>query len=196
MSNLDKVSRKLTQILRHKIIDYNFEVTNQGYVKIDDIFNLKLKEFKNINYEDIHRIVEESDKKRFEINIVNNILYIRATQGHNIDVGNLINDDVSFEKLEYPVNLRYIYHGTQKEHINLILQNGLNRMNRKHIHFVDNINVEDQISGFRQSSNTIICIDINKCLLDDIIFYKSSNGVILTEGINGIIPTKYIAKML
>ena len=42
MSNLDKVSRKLTQILRHKIIDYNLEVTNQGYVKIDDIFNLTI----------------------------------------------------------------------------------------------------------------------------------------------------------
>jgi 2'-phosphotransferase len=196
MSNLDKTSKKLTQILRHKIIDYNLEITNKGYVKIDDIFNLELKEFKNINYEDIHRIVQESDKKRFEINIFDNILYIRATQGHNTDVGNLINDDMALQKLEYPINMKYIFHGTKTEFIESILQNGLKRMNRKHIHFVDNLNVDEQISGFRQSSNIILCIDINKCLLDDIIFYKSSNGVILTEGINGIIPCKYISKIL
>ena len=32
-------------------------------------------------------------------------------------------------------------------------------------------------------------------MLDGIIFYKSSNGVILTSGIEGIIPSKYFLKI-
>jgi 2'-phosphotransferase len=49
--------------------------------------------------------------------------------------------------------------------------------------------------GFKNTSNVILAVDINKCIADGIIFYKSSNNVILTEGINGIIPNQYIIKL-
>ena len=32
-------------------------------------------------------------------------------------------------------------------------------------------------------------------ILDDIVFYQSSNGVILTRGIDGVIPIKYFLKI-
>lgn len=196
MNKIERASRKLTQILRHQIIFYNLQVDNRGFVKLDDILNLKLKELINITYDDICNIVESNEKKRLELETIDNIIYIRATQGHNNIVGSFINDEEALEKIEYPTNIKYIYHGTQHEHISSILNNGLKKMNRKHIHFVENINKKEQISGFRKKSDSIICVDINKCLSDGIVFYKSSNDVILTEGINGIIPNNYIVKIL
>ena len=65
-------------------------------------------------------------------------------------------------------------------------------MDRKHIHFVENISKKEQISGFKNISDVILTIDMNKCIGDGIVFYKSTNNVILTEGIDGIIPSKYI----
>lgn len=194
MDYLDKASRKLTQILRHQIIEYKLEIDSDGYVKFIDIINLNLPELKNITIDDIYVIVDTNNKKRLELKTINNILYIRAAQGHSKAVGLLINDNKLLEEITLDYPNEYIYHGTQLNFINSILKNGLNRMGRKHIHFVDNIDRDKQISGFRSRSNTIITVDIKKCIKDGIKFYKSSNNVILTEGDNGIIHPKYFIK--
>lgn len=191
MNTLDRASRKLTQILRHQIIDYNLEISPNGYVKLNDILNLKLRELKNLTINDINLIVDTNEKKRLEINIIDNQIYIRAVQGHNKNVGQLIVDDEALIEIKSDYPNQYIYHGTQSLYVNSIMKNGLNRMNRKHIHFVENIESEKQISGFRTNSNSIITVDMKKCMEDGIKFYKSNNNVILTEGNNGIIEAKY-----
>jgi 2'-phosphotransferase len=212
MSPIDKASRKLTQILRHKIVDYNLIMNEEGYVKITDIYSLNLKEFKNINNNDINQIVETNEKKRFELKIINEELFIRATQGHNTNVGLFINDSKSLTKItlsdvsdttdvsnvsDVSTNTNYnIYHGTKKEYLNSIIKTGLNKMNRKHIHFVENINRDKQMSGFKNSSDIILKINMKLCIEDGIVFYKSSNNVILTEGINGLISSKYIIEII
>lgn len=192
MNKLERASRKLTQILRHKIIDYNLTVNSEGYVKLNDIRNLNLKELKYISNDDIYTIVETNEKKRLEIKLINNEIYIRATQGHNLHVGSLISNDDALEEIftDYPA--QYIYHGTQKKYVDSILQTGLNRGERKHIHLVDTVELDKQTSGFRSTSNAIITIDMKKCMEDGIKFYKSKNDVILTEGDNGNILPKYI----
>ena len=194
-NQLDRASRKLTQVLRHQIVEYNLPMDSKGYVEFNDIMKLNLKELKNITLEDINKIVETNEKKRLEIKHENNKLYIKVAQGHNKNVGALINDSDALEELtlEYPV--QYVYHGTQKKFISSILINGLNRMERKHIHLVQNIERDKQISGFKNISNVIIAVDIKKCMEDGIKFFKSSNGVILTEGNNGIIESKYLKKL-
>ena len=192
---LDRASRKFTQILRHQIVEYNLPVTTGGYVKLNDILKLNLKVFTNITMNDINKIVETNEKKRLELTNINNEVYIRATQGHNKIVGKLINNADALEEITQDYPVQYIFHGTQKKYLKSILANGLNRMERKHIHFVENIESEKQISGFKSISNYIICVDMKKCMGDGIKFYKSSNNVILTEGINGIMPSSYFTKL-
>lgn len=199
MSPIDKASRKLTQILRHKIVYYNLIMNDEGYVKVTDIYRLKLNDLKNINNNDINQIVETNEKKRFELKIINEELFIRATQGHHTNVGQFINDSKSLTKITLSDNIEsniFIYHGTKKEYLNSIIKYGLNRMNRKHIHFVENINKDKQTSGFKNASDIILKIDMKLCIEDGIIFYKSSNNVILTEGINGLISSKYIIEII
>ncbi len=202
--NTNLASKKLTQILRHQIKHYNLNMTTEGFVNINDIFSLNLKEFKNINLDDIKEIVATNNKKRLELKYVNDIssntmeinVFIRATQGHNTDVGNMIDDTKALELIDLSTHIQYIYHGTKYEYLDSILKDGLKRMNRKHIHFVENINRDEQISGFKKISNAILKIDMKKCMEDGIVFYKSTNDVILTEGIDGIIPTKYIVEQI
>ena len=193
---LDEAAKKLVQILRHQATDYNLNMDEKGFVELNEILNHspKLKEFKNINIDNVIYIVETNKKKRLELEIKDNIYYIRATQGHNENVGQLLNDDLALVKMELSSDNKFFYHGTNSENIPSILENGLNKMNRKHIHFVETLNETMHVSGFRSSSDAIVTINMNECINAGMKFYKSSNNVILTEGINGIIPKEYIVR--
>ena len=72
-------------------------------------------------------------------------------------------------------------------------------MNRNHIHFATGLlGEEGVISGMRYSCNVLIYIDLVKALEGGIKFFKSENGVILTEGLNGegCLPKDYFAKVV
>lgn len=191
--DLNKASRKLVQILRHQILEYNLNIDSKGYVKLKDL--LQLREFKHINISDIQCIVENNQKKRFELININGEYYIRVVQGHNNIVGSMIDDNLALERIDSK-DLKILYHGTQRTYIDSILSSGLKRMGRKHIHLVDIIDTKEQVSGFRRISDAIIVIDVQGCMENNIIFYKSKNNVVLTEGINGIIPKEYIIDVI
>ena len=63
-------------------------------------------------------------------------------------------------------------------------------MARNHIHLAAGFHLE-VISGMRKNCTLFIEIDIEKAMMDDIKFYKSSNNVILTSGVCGILDKKY-----
>jgi 2'-phosphotransferase len=65
-------------------------------------------------------------------------------------------------------------------------------MNRTYIHFASAPNAK---SGFRKSSDVLIHIDMPKAMSDGIKFFMSVNGVILSDGIDGIIESKYFSKI-
>lgn len=70
-------------------------------------------------------------------------------------------------------------------------------MSRNHIHFAPGLPQEDGvISGMRKSCDVYIYIDMVQAIKDGIDFYISSNNVILTEGIKGVLPPKYFKKVL
>lgn len=79
-------------------------------------------------------------------------------------------------------------HGTTKVAWELIKHSGLNRMARKFIHLAIN---EESKNGYRPASEVRIYINMNKAMDAGMKFYQDAKGVILTEGINGIIPPEY-----
>jgi len=194
--NLNRASRKLTQILRYLALKLGLDIDKRGFVSVDQLLALGLKEFEGITYDDIIAIVNSNEKKRFELinNDADGNLLIRATQGHSKEIGMIIDDEEALEKIEEP--LENLFHGTEEEFLQSILMNGLKRMKRKHIHFVETIHEDQQTSGFKSKSNKILKIDMAKCMEDGIAFFKSSNGVILTEGFDGIIPPEYIFEVI
>jgi len=187
---LEKISRKLCQILRHQIVDLHLKCDEMGFVKVSDL----LKKIQHVSIEQIKSIVITNDKKRFELIEKNGECWMRAVQGHNRVVGDLLNANEAFDRITEA--LPFCAHGTEKQYTESILNNGLNRMGRKHIHLVSQINASQQLSGYKKKSNMIVMMDMQKCMDDGMVFYRSANNVILTEGIDGIIHPKYIKNIV
>lgn len=70
-------------------------------------------------------------------------------------------------------------------------------MSRNHIHFSIGYPGDGQvISGMRNTCNVFIELDLAKALQDGIKMYQSSNNVILTSGIDGVIDPKYFKRVI
>lgn len=83
----------------------------------------------------------------------------------------------------------------------IIASGGLKVMGRNHIHFATGIpspkadSSEPQvISGMRGDAELLVYVDIRKSMKGGIKWWKSENGVILTEGDEGLLSTKYWSK--
>ncbi|KAF2433187.1 phosphotransferase KptA/Tpt1 [Tothia fuscella] len=138
---------------------------------------------------------------------------IRANQGHSIKVEE--------EGLLEPITLEselpsVVVHGTDYKAWPLIVSSkGLKRMTRNHVHFASGLpagfrsvedltddgevvptSIEPVVSGMRHTSSILIFIDLRKALEAGFKFWKSANGVILSEGDEkGIIPIEFFLRV-
>jgi 2'-phosphotransferase len=70
-------------------------------------------------------------------------------------------------------------------------------MNRNHMHFATGLLGEDGvISGMRHSCTVLVYLDMAKAMDAGIKFFKSENGVVLTEGVDGHLPKEYFSKVV
>jgi 2'-phosphotransferase len=180
-------SKYMSWVLRHGLKEVGLEPDESGYVKLNDFIKLSNQNYK-LDEKIIMEIVSNCQKQRFSIKEVDNIKYIRANQGHSLNVSNQIKSDKLLVKLNKPI--QGVFHGTYKTHLESIKTSGLNRMKRQHIHLAKGL---DAASGKRHDNNLIVYVDMAKAMADGIEFFESANGVILTEGIEGILPAKYLS---
>lgn len=189
----DRVSRQLTKILRHQIVELDLTCDGRGFVAVNDIFQSKRIKIPRASMEDIQLIVSENTKKRLELDEREGVWYIRAVQGHNKDVGDILCAEAAFEVIIHP--LPFCAHGTESRFVSSIQTEGLKRMSRQHIHLVSEIHEDRHTSGYKARSNAIVVIDMARCMADGIVFLLAANGVVLTEGIGGCIPPQYILEV-
>lgn|GEM_PF-4081194 len=99
--------------------------------------------------------------------------------------------------IEDPTLYPVVIHGTFSKFWKLIKQEGLKRMSRNHIHFAPGMPQEEGvISGMRSTCDIYIQIDMEAAIKDGIKFYISSNNVILTEGVDGVLSPKYFKRVV
>ncbi len=126
---------------------------------------------------------------------------IRANQGHSIAIAS----EGLLEPISEANMPATVVHGTTPQAWKLILKSGgLSPMGRNHVHFAsglpagfaafegdeekdgnDELKGEKKpvvISGMRNSSNVLIYIDLPRALSQGVRFWRSDNGVILSEG--------------
>ena len=175
MSDLSLISKTLSYILRHSDI----EKDKKGYVDINMILNNpKLKKY-GITFETIKYIVDNDKKNRYKLSDDNKL--IRANQGHSKQYSLEIGDEIDS-------NIMFAYHGTSIKNSKKIMINGLSRMNRSHIHMVENK------KNVLHYSEIIIQIDIKKAQELGIKFIKSENNYILSTGDkDNIIPPECLS---
>jgi 2'-phosphotransferase len=128
---------------------------------------------------------------------------IRANQGHSLEVAS--------ENLLTPITEEtmpsMVVHGTtHAAWPQIVATGGLKKMARTHVHFASGLPAgfksEDTdttapvISGMRNSSSVLVYVNIKKAVEAGVKFWKSENGVILSEGDeNGLIGLQYFSKV-
>lgn len=183
------LSKYIIWVLRHGIVDCKLKINSEGYILVDDL--LSLNKLKSCSINDIKIIVKDDNKNRFNLKDSNGKLYIRANQGHSMQIGKLINDSELLEEIINPLPM--LIHGTNTKAYNDIKVSGLNPMNRKHIHFATGLPNDPKVkSGIRYTSKVLIFIDMVNALSDGKKFYKSTNGVVLSPD---IIEPSYFKKV-
>ncbi|OMP07705.1 Phosphotransferase KptA/Tpt1 [Corchorus capsularis] len=195
---IDALGRLLTRILRHMAAELNLNMRSDGYVKVQDLLKLNLKTFANIplrshTVDEIREAVRRDNKQRFSLLEENGELLIRANQGHTVTIvesERLLKEILSADEVQVCV------HGTYKRNLESIMESGLKRMKRLHVHFSSGLPTDGEvISGMRRDVNILIFLNVRKALEEGMKLYISDNKVILTEGFDGVVPVKYIEKI-
>ncbi|KAL6560369.1 hypothetical protein OROGR_003928 [Orobanche gracilis] len=195
---IDALGRLLTRILRHKASELKLDMRSDGYVKIQDMLKLDIRTFANVplgshTIDEVREAVNRDTKQRFSILEENGELLIRANQGHSIQT---VETESLLKPVLSPEEVPVCVHGTYKKNLESILEGGLNRMNRLHVHFSCGLPTDGGvISGMRRDVNILIFLDVRKALEDGMKLYISDNNVFLTEGFDGVVPRKYFQKI-
>jgi putative RNA 2'-phosphotransferase len=177
---MEHLNKFLSLILRHKPGVIGVELDAQGWVSVDDVVSGMKKAGKNVEISDILSIVASDGKTRYSLK--NNNTMIRANQGHSIPV------DLELVAVTPPDAL---YHGTTIKFIDIIKSEGLKRMQRHHVHLSGDIKTALAV-GSRRGEPVLIYINSRAMKNDGIEFYKSENGVWLTD----FVDPKYFSDIL
>lgn len=178
-SNKDvELGRFISLILRHKPETINLLLDEFGWAKVDDLINGMCKIGKKIDTETLQRIVDENNKQRYSFN--NDKTKIRANQGHSIKV------DVELEEKKPP---EYLYHGTADRFADSIMEVGIKRQSRQHVHLSKDMDTAYAV-GKRHGKPIVLKIMAKQMYDDGYKFYISKNMVWLTE----FVPVKYVSK--
>ncbi|HMV81015.1 MAG TPA: RNA 2'-phosphotransferase [Leptospiraceae bacterium] len=176
MSDIVKVSKFLSFILRHSPESIGIVLDEHGWADISEIIQ---KSSLNLNFEIIEKTVQENNKKRFSLSPDRK--KIRASQGHTIQT------DVELKK-EIPPE--FLYHGTAEKHLELILKEGLKPMKRLHVHLSKDIETALSV-GRRHGKPSVLKIHSGRMYEDGFVFYLSENSVWLTDSV----PVQYIERI-
>lgn len=165
--------RTLTYILRHGAEEYGVPIEYTGGWAYTD----KILSVLGISLADLQYIVDNDDKGRFSFGL--GITKIRANQGHSMNV------NLELTEEEPP---EFLYHGTVLQFIDAIMADGLKKMSRHHVHLSDKVSTAVQVASRRKSDNVILKVLAKEMYDDGYTFYKSSNGVWLTDHV----PDEYL----
>ncbi len=173
VNNPIKLSKTLCFILRHRPQALKLTPDELGYVRLDDLIAAFSEQNKSVTLQEIMRVVETDDKKRFGLS--DDLSSIRAVQGHSFPVSEMaFNEEVPPEVL---------YHGTASGNLESIFQEGLTPGSRQFVHLTDHIETA-RLVGIRyakKGSLVVLSIDTQKLLERGYVFYKALNGVWLVE---------------
>lgn len=188
---LTQTSKSISYLLRHGAIKEKVPYRSDGFILVKDVLNWinkGLNADEMVVYKNIETIVAADKKGRYTIKEINKRMYIRANQGHSFDVM-LETIPITLDNVD---DLGTVLHGTFIDFKASIIQNGLRRMSRQHVHMISMSNPE----GFkllRPDVTMFVIVDVKRAIQDGIEFCMSTNNVVLSEGNSeGCIPRQYL----
>jgi putative RNA 2'-phosphotransferase len=172
-----RISKFLSLALRHKPEAIDISLDASGWTEVDKLLQqMNLNGFL-ITKEILKHIVDTNEKKRFTFN--QNETLIRASQGHSVEI------ELGYSKKQPP---EILFHGTAESSIASILESGLTKQSRHHVHLSVEIKTASNV-GHRYGKPVILAIEALQMFNDGFDFYLSDNGVWLTDHV----PVKYLS---
>ena len=178
-SRLVKISKYLSKHLRHQPDRLGIQLTPGGWVGVDKLLAACAKNSFFLTREDLYEVVEKNDKKRFSFDSTGTL--IRANQGHSVEI------DLQLEPAIPP---DILYNGTGHGAVKSIVQNGLNRMSRHHVHLSEDLETAIKV-GARHGKPVVFVVDAAAMHGAGYTFYCSENGVWLVD----CVPPDYLRKV-
>ncbi len=145
---------------------------------MDDLLAAAEKNGFPITYDELVECVETNDKQRYAFDVTGEM--IRANQGHSVVI------DLQLEEREPPETL---YHGTVERFVPSILEEGLVRGKRHHVHLSKGAETARRV-GSRRGKPVILQVDAGRMHREGHTFLLSANGVWLTYAV----PPAYLSR--
>ena len=178
MADARKISKSLSYWLRHRPDAGGLELDGSGWAPVAKVMQALAAARLADRPEQLHRMVAESDKNRFELSADGT--RIRARQGHSVDVD-----------LDWAVTIppEFLFHGPVERSLAAIFAAGLKPMSRHHVHLSPDLETAERV-GRRRGPPVILRIAAGEMGADGHVFRLSGNGVWLTDHV----PPRYIER--
>lgn len=175
---LTHISKFLSLVLRHQPEKIGIQLDQNGWTDIDELIEKANENGIQFDRETLNHIVATNTKKRFAFN--ETLDKIRASQGHSIEI------ELGYTNQKPP---EILYHGTGEKSVQSIVDTGLEKRSRQHVHLSSDIETAIKV-GQRHGKPYVFKVLAEQMYNDNFQFFISDNGVWLTDNV----PTKYLKK--
>jgi putative RNA 2'-phosphotransferase len=172
-----RISKFLSLVLRHKPETIAITLDENGWTDIQVLIHKMNEHGFNITKDILFHVVATNSKSRFALNHEKS--QIRASQGHSVEI------DLGYKPQQPPETL---YHGTAESSVSSIMNNGLEKRSRHHVHLSTDLGTATAV-GERYGKPVILKVAALDMFKDGCKFYCSENNVWLTDHV----PAKYIS---
>jgi len=177
---MERLSRLLSFILRHKPEEFGVELGEHGFTSISELVKAvssRQSSWSDLTVEDVLDAVESSERPRFEVREG----LIRARYGHSVPV------DLGYEPVEPPESL---YHGGRKDREKEILTGGLQPLSRNYVHLSTDLATATEVGRRRDFSPAVFRIRAAEAHKAGVEFFKATDEVWLTRGV----PAQFVER--
>ncbi len=171
-----RISKFLSLALRHQPEFAGLTLEENGWANIAELLPKLKANGMMVSEEDLQLLVRTNSKQRFAFD--ESGTKIRASQGHSVKVA------IDFAKADPPTVL---HHGTAVKNVAAILQDGLIKQSRHHVHLSTNLDTALTV-GKRHGEAVVLEVAAEKMRGDGHQFYLSANGVWLVD----FVPASYL----
>jgi putative RNA 2'-phosphotransferase len=168
-NRLVQISKAISKALRHNPERLGLQLSISGWVSVDALLKAFNRKGFSLTRAELEEVVAKNDKQRFTFDQTKE--NIRASQGHSVAV------ELDLIPLEPP---EFLFHGTTAQSLSAILESGLIKMRRHHVHLSADTQTAHKV-GSRHGKALILRIRALEMHRAGHEFYCSENGVWLAN---------------
>ena len=173
--NKVQMSKLLSLMLRHRPDEFGLEMDQYGFVDLHAVLAALQKKNADLTADDIASVVNEGEKKRFEIVDAR----IRARYGHSFRI------ELGVESSQPP---EFLYKGVDPSAAQAVILEGLCPKDREYLHLSFDADVAQQLSSRPGKRGAVIRIDAQRAFEADVPFYDCGPTILTEE-----IPAEFLA---